>query len=137
VKFDQEPGTEADQLTGRMTAKVTATVFGNDGYNDLVGKVLERSAGPDSRLAAPATVDTPGVLKVEGHKVQLRSQASGVLERAVDTDAIRRALTGSTLQDARTYLSRLSGMAEPPLVDISPSWAPRAFRIDVSVRGPK
>ena len=137
VKFDQEPGAEADQLTGRMTASVTATVFGNDAFNDLVGKVLERSAGPDSRLGAPAKVDTPGVLKVEGHKVQLRSQASGILERAVDTDAIRRALTGSTLQDARTYLSRLSGLAEPPLVEISPSWAPRAFRIDVNVRGPK
>jgi hypothetical protein len=44
---------------------------------------------------------------------------------------------GSSPQDARTYLGRLSGLAEPPSVEVTPSWAPRAFRIDVNVRGPK
>jgi hypothetical protein len=136
-KFDQEVGAESDQLTGRLTATVTGTVFQNLAYNDLVGKVLERDAGPDLRLGGPATVQTPGVLRVDGRKVVLRCDATGLLQGSVDADGIRQALTGSSAQDARTYLARLSGLAEPPSVDVVPPWAPRAFRIDVNVRGPK
>jgi hypothetical protein len=82
-------------------------------------------------------VDTPGVLKVDGHKVFLRSDASGVLQSNVDADGVKRALTGSSVQDARAYLTRISGLAEAPTVVITPNWAPRAFRIDVNVQGPK
>jgi hypothetical protein len=137
IKFDQDVGTESDQLSGRLTASVSATVFQNRAYNDLVGQVLERSAGADSKLGAPATLEVPGVLKVDGHKVVLRCQASGVLESAIDAKGVSDALRGSTPQDARAYLARLSGLAEAPTVDMSPAWAPRAFRIDVVVRGPK
>jgi hypothetical protein len=112
-------------------------VFQNRAYNDLVNLVLERSAGSDSKLGAPAQLDVPGVLKVDGKKVVLRCQASGVLESAIDTKGLGDALRGSTPADARAYLARLSGLAEAPAVDMTPSWAPRAFRIDVVVRGPK
>ena len=67
----------------------------------------------------------------------LRCDASGLLQSAIDADGIKRALTGSSLQDARTYLARLNGLAEPPNVVMTPTWAPRAFRIDVNVQGPK
>ena len=93
--------------------------------------------GPDFQLGAPVTVGTPGVLKVDGHKVVLRCDASGLLQTAVDADGIKRALTGTSAQDARAYLGRLSGLAEPPSVLLTPSWAPRAFRIDVNIQGPK
>jgi hypothetical protein len=136
-KFDQEVGSESDQLTGRLTATVSATVFQNRAYNDLVNQVLERSGGGNGRLGAPANLEVPGVLKVEGHKVILRCQASGVLESAIDARGITDALRGATPQDARAYLARISGLAEPPAVEVTPSWAPRAFRIDVVVRGPK
>jgi hypothetical protein len=135
--FDQQVGTESDQLTGRLTTTVSGTVFQNLAYNDLVGKVLEQKSGGDWQLGAPVKVDTPGVLKVDGHKVVLRSDASGLLQSAVDPDTIKRALTGSSVQDARAYLTRLSGLAEAPNVVITPNWAPRAFRIDVNVQGPK
>ena len=137
IKFDQDVGSEADQLTGKLTALVAGTVFQNLAYNDLVGKVLERTAGADARLGAPPRLETPGVIKVDGHKVTLRVQAAGVLQSAIDTDSIKRALTGSSPQDARAYLSRLSGLAEPASIDVTPSWAPRAYRVDVNVRGPK
>ncbi len=136
-KFDQDVGTESDQLTGRLTATVSATVFQNRAYNDLVNQVLERSAGSDSKLGAPAQLEVPGVLKIDGHKVVLRCQATGVLESAMDPKGVTDALRGSSPQDARAYLARLSGLAEPPAVEMTPAWAPRAFRIDVVVRGPK
>jgi len=135
--YDQELGAESDQLTGRLNGTVTATVFQNRPYNDLVSQVLERSAGPEARLGAPARLDVPGVVRVDGKKVVLRVRATGVLESAIDARSIGNALFGATPQEARAYLARLSGLAEPPTVDIAPAWAPRAFRIDVSVRGPK
>ncbi len=122
---------------GRLTTTVAGTVFQNLAYNDLVGKVLQQKAGADWALGAPVKIDTPGILKVDGHKVILRSNASGLLQSAVDADGIKRALTGSSTQDARTYLTRLSGLAEAPNVVMTPPWAPRAFRIDVNVQGPK
>jgi hypothetical protein len=135
--FDQDVGAESDQLTGHLTTTVSGTVFQNLAYNDLVGKVLEQKAGGDWKLGAPVKVDTPGVLKVDGHKVMLRTDASGLLQSSVDADGIKRALTGTSVQDARAYLTRLSGLAEAPNVVITPTWAPRAFRIDVNVQGPK
>jgi baseplate J-like protein len=137
LTFDQDVGAESDQLTGRLTTNVSGTVFQNLAYNDLVGKVLEQKSGNGWQLGAPVKVDTPGVLKVDGHKVVLRCDASGLLQSSVDADGIKRALTGSSLQDARAYLTRLSGLAEAPNVVITPQWAPRAFRIDVNVQGPK
>jgi hypothetical protein len=135
--FDQDVGAESDQLTGRLTTTVSGTVFQNLAYNALVGKVIETKAGPNLELGAPVKVETPGVLKVDGHKVVLRCDASGLLESSIDAEGIKRALTGSSAQDAKAYLARLSGLAQPPSVIINPAWAPRAFRVDVSVEGPK
>jgi hypothetical protein len=137
VTFDQDVGAESDQLTGRLTTTVSGTVFQNLAYNDLVGKVLLQKSGTDWELGAPVKVETPGVLKIDGHKVVLRSNASGLLQSSVDADGVKRALTGSSVQDARAYLTRLSGLAEAPSVVMTPNWAPRAFRIDVNVQGPK
>jgi hypothetical protein len=135
--FDQQVGAEADQLTGRLTTNVSGTVFQNLAYNDLVGKVLQLKTGSDWQLGAPAKVETPGVLKVDGRKVVLRCDASGLLQSSVDADGVRRALTGTSAQDAKLFLASLSGLAEPPTVVMTPTWAPRAFRIDVNVQGPK
>jgi Baseplate J-like protein len=133
--FDQAPGAEAEQLTGRISVTVTGTAFNNLAFNDLVGRVLEASAGSSVHLTEPPTVGVPGVLKVEGQKVVLRVQAKGTLQSDINGQRISEALRGSTAQDARSYLARLGGLAEPPIVDLSPSWAPRAFRVDVNVRG--
>ena len=37
-----------------------------------MGKVLEQKSGADWHLGAPVKIETPGVLKVDGHKVVLR-----------------------------------------------------------------
>jgi hypothetical protein len=137
VTFDQDVGAENDQLTGRLMTTVSGTAFQNLAYNDLVGKVLQQKSGSDWDLGAPVKIETPGVLKTDGHKVILRSNASGLLQSSVDADTVKRALTGSSVQDARAYLTRLSGLAEAPSVVMTPTWAPRAFRIDVNVQGPK
>jgi hypothetical protein len=135
--FDQQPGAEAEQLTGHIRVTVSGTAFDNLAFNDLVGRVLESSGGPDLYLVGSPKVGVPTVVKVDGQKVVLRTQAQGTLQREINAQRISEALRGTTAQDARAYLGRLGGLAEPPLVDLTPAWAPRAFRIDVNVRGPK
>jgi hypothetical protein len=137
VQYDQQPGAEAEQLTGRMTATGKGTVFNNLAYNDLVGKMLALSAGPDTKLSGAPTIPPPGVLKVDGQKVTLRAQASGVAERDLNASEIEQALRGKSLRDAREYVGRLTGLAQPPQVELTPGWAPLAFRVNVEVRGPK
>lgn len=135
--FDQPPGSEADQLTGRLSVTVSGTAFQNLAFNDLVGHMLETGSGTDLYLTGAPKVGVPSVLKVDARKVMLRTEVAGVLERQLNPQLIGEALRGSTVQDARAYLGRLTGLAEPPVVELSPSWAPRAFRIDVNVRGAK
>ena len=137
-QYDQSPGTEADQLTGRLTVDTSATAFLNQGFDDLVSKVLVAGAGQDMRLSGKPSISTPEVLAVNGNQVKLQTKASGVAVRAIDDKKIASDLRGMTPSEARSYLGRISGLAEPPRVDLSPSWAPRAFLgIQVSVLGPK
>lgn len=137
-QYDQQPGTEADQLTGRLTVEASATAFLNQSFDDLVSNVLVAGAGQDMRLSGRPTVSTPEVVSVNGNQVKLHTKGSGVAVRSLDDKKIATDLRGMTLPEARTYLSRISGLAEPPQVDLTPSWAPRAFLgIQVSVLGPK
>ncbi len=133
--FDQPLGAETAQLTGHVSVTVTGTAFQNLAFNDLVGHMLEDGSGTDMYLTGAPKVGVPAVLKVDGQKIVLQTGVSGTLERRLDARAIGEALRGSTAQDARAYLGRLTGLAEPPIVELSPSWAPRAFRVDVNVRG--
>ncbi len=136
-QFDQQVGTEADQLTGRLSATASATVFQNLAYNELVGRMLAASAGADARLSGAPTLAVPTVEGVDGQRVKLRTQASGVVVREIDRDGLLQALRGKTAQEARSYLGRLGGLAQAPQVEVSPGWAPRAFRVELQVQGPK
>jgi hypothetical protein len=132
--FDQSPGDESEQLTGRISVNVSGTAFQNAAFNDLVGQVLQTGAGGGVHLTQPATVGVPSIVNVDGSKVVLRTQAQGTVQSDINAQRVSDSLRGSTVQDARTYLNRLGGLAQPPVVELSPAWAPRAFRIDVIVR---
>jgi hypothetical protein len=135
--FDQAVGTEADQLTGRLTVTATATAFQNEAFNALVEQMLLNGAGAGTRLDGKATILPPGVLTAEAQKVSLRTHASGVAVSAVDADKIKTDLRFKSLAEAQRYVASLRGFAQPPKVEISPAWAPRALRVDVDVQGPK
>lgn len=136
-KMDQPVGAEVDQLTGRLTIQASATAFQNLAFNDLVGKMLLSSAGSGVKLSGEPNISTPAVMGANGQQVQLRSRATGVAERDIDSEGVQTALRGKTEQEALAYLQRIGGLAEAPRINISPDWAPRAFRVDVAVAGPK
>lgn len=136
-QYDQAPGTESEQITGRMTVTATATAFQNLAFNDLVGRLLAASGGPDARLSGAATIGIPTVQGVEGQKVKLRTQASGIIEQQIDREEVMLGLRGKSVDEARTYLRKLTGLSQAPSIEMSPSWAPRAFRVELRVQGPK
>lgn len=137
LQFDQEPGAEADQLTGRVAFTASGTAFSNGAFNELVGRMLAASAGPGQRLGGPPKLDPPSVARVDGQKATLRTRASGVAMPEIDAGGLASALRGKSPQEAQALVNRLQGLAQPPRVELSHSWAPRVYRVEVAVQGPK
>lgn len=138
VSFDQQPGAETERLTGRMTVTATATAFDNLGFNELAGQILARSAGRQARLRDDPELGVPAVIDTQGPVVRLRVRVEGIATQPLNEDQIAQDLRGSTLEEARVYVQQLtSGLAQPPQVEMSPSWAPRAFRVSVEVVTPQ
>lgn len=135
VSFDQQPGTEAPQLTGKMTVSGTGIAFRNADFNRLVGEMLVLDAGKDFQLDGSPKISPPAPAEKNGG-YHLTTKASAALRRALDQNQLQQALRGKSLSDAKAYLASLGGLAEPPTVHLSPSWAPRAFRIDIHIQGP-
>lgn len=135
--FDQAVGTEADQLSGRLTVTASAVAFQNVRFNELVQNMVVRSVGGNARLEGKATISPPGVLGMEAQRVKMRTHATGVVVPVLDEGELETSLRGKSLAEARAAIARLSGLAEPARVEMSPSWAPRALRVQVSVLGPK
>ena len=46
-------------------------------------------------------------------------------------------LRGKTADEARSFLGSQPGLGGDPRIEISPSWAPRAYRIELAVAAPK
>ena len=135
-----EPGVdaEADQVTGRFIGVATATVFKNAEYNGLVQQTFLAQAGPGFDL--PITllgVGTPEVLSVDEGRVRLKSKSQATLVKRVDQDDVAEAIRWKTISEARAALSRVDGLTGNPRIELTPEWAPRAYRVEVSVAAPK
>lgn len=137
VVFDQQAGAQSAQLTGRMAVTASATAFQNLAFNELVSNILTQTAGSDATLSGSPRIQPPAVLGVQGQQVKLRTRASGVVLRSFDLAQVRETLRWKSTQEAQVILARLSGLAQPPRIEISPSWAPRAYRVAIDVQGPK
>ncbi|MBI2756597.1 MAG: baseplate J/gp47 family protein [Chloroflexi bacterium] len=137
IQFDQQPGAEAEQITGRLFYIASATAMDNNRFNDLVGRVLASSAGSGQKISGAAKIDPPSIAGVQGQKVSLKTKASGIAVPDIDRAGIEQALRGKSPQEIRTILGTISGLAQPPRVELTQAWAPRVYRLDVAVEGPK
>jgi hypothetical protein len=68
--------------------------------------------------------------------VRLRVEARVNVLQKLETDLIAEALQGRTVAQARTLLQDVEGLAEPPEVEVWPSWASKAYRVQVEVVTP-
>jgi hypothetical protein len=67
----------------------------------------------------------------------LKVRADAVVVHNLTPDPIESELRGKSSREASSILQRLPGLTGSPRVEISPSWAPRAYRVEVSIASPK
>ncbi|MBA2446569.1 MAG: baseplate J/gp47 family protein [Chloroflexi bacterium] len=133
--FDPGVDAEADQVNGRLALSATAVVFKNSEFNGLVQSIFMGQAGPGFDLpVSQLSVGTPQVLEVQNQRVRLRTSSQATLVRQVNADELAEQLRGKTPAEARSLLARFDSLAGAPRIDISPPWAPRAYRVEVAVK---
>jgi len=136
--FDPAVGQDADQVTGRLSVRATGTAFENKVFNDLVTQLLLGNVGDDVDIAGSGPrIGTPEVVGVEGQAVRLRVQASALAVQRIDPAAIAQLLSGKTVAQARAALQNVPGLDEPPTIELWPTWATRAYRVQVEVASPQ
>jgi hypothetical protein len=135
-----EPGidAEADQVNGRLSVVATAVVFNNAEFNGMVQRLFLAGAGPGFDLpAAQLGVGTPQVLGMDDQRVRLKTSSEALMIQQVNADDLTEKLRWKSVAEARTLLGATDGLAGGSRIELSPAWAPRAYRVEVAVAAPK
>jgi hypothetical protein len=138
-QFDPGPDSEADQVSGRFAVVASAVVFVNNEFNTMVQRTFLAQAGSGFDLPlSQLGVGTPEVLNIDDQaRVRIRSRSQAGLVRQVNADELVDQLRWKTPADARNILSRVDGLSGAARIELSPEWAPRAYRVEVTVQAPK
>ena len=129
---------EGDQLNGTLTVSASVVAWDNQALNNLVRDILLAGFGPGYDL--PMTLlrlQPPEVVETQNQRMRVKVRAEAVVVYRLDGDAIARDLTGKSAEEARAMLRQVDGLANPARVEMAPSWAPRAWRIEVAIAGVK
>jgi hypothetical protein len=138
-QFDPGPDAEADQVSGRFAVVASAVVFVNNDFNTMVQRTFLAQAGSGFDLPlSQLGVGTPEVLNIDDQaKVRIRSRSQAGLVRQINAEELVDQLRWKTPADARAILSRVDGLSGAARIELSPEWAPRAYRVEVTVQAPK
>ncbi|MFN8633650.1 MAG: baseplate J/gp47 family protein [Chloroflexota bacterium] len=136
--FEPAVDSEADQVNGRFAVVASAVVFVNADFNGLVQKTFLAIAGPGFDLPiSQLGVGTPEVLGVDDNKVRIRTRSKADLVRQVNGDELVGQLRWKSPAEARNVLSRVDGLSGVQKIELTPDWALRAYRVEVTVQAPK
>ncbi len=120
------------EVTGRLAARATALAYDNAAFNRLVAAAWAASLPAGFRpLGSPPEQTVPEYLGQDGGVALYRVGVRGRIVRELDPSALAARLRGATLAEAEAALSSRDGSSVPAHVEIWPSWAPRAFRLQV------
>ncbi len=120
------------EITGRVAARATALAYDNTAFDRLVQTAWAASLPAGFRpLDEQAEHTVPEYLGQDGGSAVYRVGVRGRIVRELDAAALAARLRGATLAEAEQALSSRDGLNVPAKIEMWPSWAPRAFRLQV------
>lgn len=126
---------EGDQVTAKLMVAATVTSFANLDLNRLAQQMMLSSAPAGYDLPMDQMrLNPPEVTEAVDQRMQLRISGSALLTRGIDVNALEQSLRGKSPTEAASILQSspdLSGATSQ--VELTPAWAPRAFRVDVAL----
>src|SRR5262249_27889905 len=126
------------QLSGTMSVSASVIAWDNQGLNGLVQKMLLDRYGPRYDLPmSQLRLLPPEVLDAQNGRMRVKVKADAMVVYAVDPEPLVAGLRGQSSDEARAFLTTHPGLAGSPRIEITPSWAPRAYRVEVAVATPK
>jgi hypothetical protein len=88
-------------------------------------------------LPGATELTVPEYLGLDAGTALYRIGVRGKIARVKDGAALAARLRGATLDDARAALASRGASDAPVVVEMWPSWAPRAFRLRLLSAGPE
>jgi hypothetical protein len=123
------------EVTGRLSAQVTALAFSNAALNRLAEAAWAASLPAGFRpLGGAPEMTVPEYLGMDAGGPVYRVGVRGRIARVMDAGLLAERLRGATVAEARAALVAREGLGDPVDVEIWPGWAPRAFRLQVLQR---
>ncbi len=130
-RYNHGIGDTATELTGYLEVNATGLAYSNDDFNKLVYSLWSQDIPKNFHALGNPTLTPPAMIASEGQHMTLRVKASARVQHDIDADAITNAARWQTPEDTAKAISKLGAFTRPPLVEIWPEWASRAFRIQV------
>ncbi len=130
--YDKKVDEQADQLNGTLSVDATAIAFSNTDLNTVVQQEWKDSVPKGYRAtSAPLDINPPEVIQAGSQTASLKVAVSGMAQRVLEADALSQSLRGLSVQEARAKLAQLEGPLRVVNLEIWPSWAGHALRVDV------
>lgn len=132
--FDGEVGQDVATLGVHLHAQMTGLVV-NSGDLDRVGLQAWDPLAPPGFEVVPGSIkaSAPEVISVAGRTTLIRLRLEATSRAQIDTGQMERLARWRSAAEASLVLSRAYDLSRPPEVRFTPTWAQRAYRVQVVV----
>ena len=136
-EFDQQVGAQASVVSLHVRARATALVYEEQDVVDLLVRGWHPGL-PAGFFVDNRTLKVGEVQPVEakGTIAVLEVPVTAVAVSRVDEDKVMEAVRWESPSVAARELGKAFQLAQPPEIKLDPSWATRALRVSVDIRGP-
>ncbi|NOZ27726.1 MAG: hypothetical protein GXP39_06700 [Chloroflexi bacterium] len=135
--FDHFVDDPADTLGLRLRVLARGVAVDGEAGKQIALRVMQDQIPERARLLADSVRYQQGPVTVRGDRVMYSLTATGEVVSDIDRAAVRAAIAGLPLDEARETLMREWPLAAPPELQLKPSWLGRVpwvpFRIRVEV----
>ena len=132
-EFDRQVGEAADSVGLDLSLEVTALVYQQQDIDDAAALVLAAKLPAGSKVV-PDSLAWSLTSSATAAPESLPARVHQQLYKPVPAVAVTRAARGRHPSDATARIAAIPGQAEPPQVEMAPSWWPVVPRLEVRVR---